>query len=390
MGHYIYRYMHPDYPWLYVGKTDANLATRIKTHDTCKDDNISREYLSLLQESVVLYIELQNSVQSTYVEKMLIDKHKPLLNKMDKMDGDCPIEFVLPKWKKFIRKSDIPKEPIKGSVSIKNIHCEILDTSKELEKAEAELSDVCNKFVQARQTVEALQVRTSTYPITPSKDLYIVSLEEVTDFYKKYPDSKEYFFSYGYDIYGTPIYIDINKDGIKIKDSDSSDGTRIGLDTMYAPIFYAYGQALGGNFPSSVAGYIMLKRIYENKYNEMICTLHSLALDDVDDVDVLDCSLVGYIGDDEYDINSIPSCDESLGYCRINKNRKDFFFMREGDSECPYSADKAEEIITELLKNEDARWYINSGEFPYLSSRNSTMDTINKIEDSINLLWKES
>lgn len=107
MGHYVYRYMHPDYPWLYVGKTDTSLETRIKTHDTDKNDNISREYLPLLKESVVLYIELQNSLQTTYIEKLLIDKYKPTLNKADKVEEECPIDFSIPKWKKYIRKSDV-------------------------------------------------------------------------------------------------------------------------------------------------------------------------------------------------------------------------------------------------------------------------------------------
>lgn len=389
MGHYVYRYMHPDYPWLYVGKTDANLATRIKTHDTCKDDNISREHLLLLKESVVLYIELQNSVQSTYVEKMLIDKYKPLLNKMDKVDGDCPIEFVLPKWKKFIRKSDIPEEPIKGSVSVKNIRCQITDTSKELETAEAELSNVCDRFVQTKQMIEALQVQSSICPVTPSKDLYTVSLEEVVDFYKKYPDSKEYFFSCGYGIYGEPIYFDVNKDGIKLgRNEDKTD--RVKLDAMFASVFFAQGEFFGGVFPSSVAGYIMLKRIYENRYNEMTSRLHSLALESVNDVDVLNCSLVGYIGNDEYEVTSTPSCEETFGYCSISKNREKFFYANEINSEFPYDANKTKEVITDLLKNEDIKWYIKGGNFPYLSSRNDIKNIIDKIEDSINSLWKES
>lgn len=110
MGHYVYRYMHPDYPWLYVGKTDTSLETRIRTHDTDKNDNISREYLPLLKESIVLYIELQNSLQTTYIEKLLIDKYKPTLNKADKIETECPIEFSIPKWRKYIRKFEIPEK----------------------------------------------------------------------------------------------------------------------------------------------------------------------------------------------------------------------------------------------------------------------------------------
>lgn len=120
MGHYVYRYMHPDYPWLYVGKTDASLETRIRTHDTDKNDNISREYLPLLKESVVLYIELQNSLQTTYIEKLLIDKYKPTLNKADKVEAECPIDFSIPKWKKYIRKFEIPENLLSKKNSTKS------------------------------------------------------------------------------------------------------------------------------------------------------------------------------------------------------------------------------------------------------------------------------
>ena len=85
MGHYVYRYMHPDYPWLYVGKTDVSLESRINSHSSNLNDNISREFLPLLSEASVYYIELENSLQTTYIEKLLIDKYNPFLNKADKI-----------------------------------------------------------------------------------------------------------------------------------------------------------------------------------------------------------------------------------------------------------------------------------------------------------------
>lgn len=106
MSYYVYRYIHPDYPWLYVGKT-ANLKARIYQHDNCATDNIGEEYKELLKESTVYYIELANPNQGTYIEKMLIDKYKPFLNKVDKTADESPVTFSLPKWQKFLRRNEL-------------------------------------------------------------------------------------------------------------------------------------------------------------------------------------------------------------------------------------------------------------------------------------------
>lgn len=106
MSAYVYRYIHPDYPWLYVGKT-KNLYGRIFTHDNIKDDNIDRQYEELLLESSTYYIELENYEQASMVELYLIDKYKPTLNIKSKTTTTLPFSLeTLPKWKKFVRKSD--------------------------------------------------------------------------------------------------------------------------------------------------------------------------------------------------------------------------------------------------------------------------------------------
>ena len=104
--YYVYRYVHPDFPYLYVGKT-KNLVNRIYEHDYSKNDNIDRKYETLLQESSVYYIEFNNSTQMSAVELFLIDKYKPYLNKKDKFDGESAIDINLPRWKKYIRKFEL-------------------------------------------------------------------------------------------------------------------------------------------------------------------------------------------------------------------------------------------------------------------------------------------
>lgn len=134
MGHYVYRYMHPDYPWLYVGKTDVDLKQRIRQH-TYSGDNIPRKYESLLNESSIYYIELDNSLQTTYIEKLLIDKYKPFLNKADIIqDAPCPVEFTLPKWKKFESLCNLSNSDSKINIDA--------DTEKALKKLRNELKRI--------------------------------------------------------------------------------------------------------------------------------------------------------------------------------------------------------------------------------------------------------
>ena len=80
---YVYRYIHPNYPWLYVGRTN-DLARRIHEHDEEITDNIDKKYKKLLLESFVVYTELDNKAQSIALENYLIDVYKPTLNKYNK------------------------------------------------------------------------------------------------------------------------------------------------------------------------------------------------------------------------------------------------------------------------------------------------------------------
>lgn len=104
--YFIYRYMHPDYPYLYIGQT-TNLQKRIETHDSSANDNIDRKYQDILNESFILYFEVENKTQADYVEKYLIDKFNPTLNIKDKNDNKCSFTLQdLPKWKRWTRPSE--------------------------------------------------------------------------------------------------------------------------------------------------------------------------------------------------------------------------------------------------------------------------------------------
>lgn len=80
MGYYVYRYVNPLHPWLYVGKCNSNLRDRLNKHESDPSDNISREHLRELKESTVYFIELDNEKESALVERFLINEHSPVLN----------------------------------------------------------------------------------------------------------------------------------------------------------------------------------------------------------------------------------------------------------------------------------------------------------------------
>ena len=103
---YVYRYIHPNYPWLYVGRTD-DLIRRIDEHDNQLSDNIDAEYRDLLLQSFVLYTEVENKAQAIALESYLIDVYKPTLNKSNKYYGESIFDVYDINWKKYIRISDI-------------------------------------------------------------------------------------------------------------------------------------------------------------------------------------------------------------------------------------------------------------------------------------------
>lgn len=102
---YVYRYIHPNYPWLYVGRTD-DLTRRINEHDKGLFDNIDEEYKNLLLESFVVYTEINNKTQAIVLENYLIDVYKPTLNKFNKYYGESVFDIYEINWKKYIRTSD--------------------------------------------------------------------------------------------------------------------------------------------------------------------------------------------------------------------------------------------------------------------------------------------
>lgn len=240
MGHYVYRYIHPDYPWLYVGKTDDDLAKRIKTHQTCNTDNIERKYLELLNESSIYYIELNSSVQTDYIEKMLIDKYKPLLNKKDKNGAACKIEITIPKWEKFNLQASQQYKPPILSVGFAS-------------------EDV-------------------NYNRNSVMDIGSVDIHEVYDYFDKFPKSNIKFVSRMYDEFSRDIVFKISKTGIRILHQKKL-AFKASLRSRDWITNYDLFASIAGYYPNDWLAYENLLEIYRDKLKSMRRLLQDKEID---------------------------------------------------------------------------------------------------------------
>lgn len=93
MGNYVYKYVF-DNQIIYIGKNDTNLQERIIAHQR---EEKFKPYI----ESDIYYIEVKNKAESSGLEKLLINKYKPLLNIVDKYETTSDIQFEEPEWNLF-------------------------------------------------------------------------------------------------------------------------------------------------------------------------------------------------------------------------------------------------------------------------------------------------
>lgn len=240
MGHYVYRYMHPDYPWLYVGKTDGDLAKRIKTHQTCSTDNIERKYLELLNESSIYYIELNSSVQTDYIEKMLIDKYKPLLNKKDKNGAACKIEITIPKWEKFN-----------------------FQASQQYKTSTLSVGFVSEDVNYNRNSV---------------MDIGSVDIHEVYDYFDKFPKSNIKFVSIMYDEFSRDTVFKISKTGIRILHQKKL-AFKASLRSRDWITNYDLFSSITGYYPNDYLAYENLLEIYRDKLKSLKQSLQDKEID---------------------------------------------------------------------------------------------------------------
>ena len=105
MGHYVYKYVE-DNEIIYIGKNDTDLHTRISQH-------VSEKKFKEHPDAKIYYGELANSVESRFMEMMLINRYKPILNVVDKVEGNSFIDFTEPEWKPYVKPADGRKSVVK-------------------------------------------------------------------------------------------------------------------------------------------------------------------------------------------------------------------------------------------------------------------------------------
>lgn len=279
-NYYVYRYIHPEYPWLYVGKTKS-LENRIKTHDFGKTDNIERKYENLLLESSVYYLELENSTQMSIVELYLIDKYSPHLNKKDKHMSKSKMKLTIPRWKKYVRSYEI-KEPeqrnrskldkLKKELEISNY--EVIDAEKNLAINAERLSkirnnnDLINKYVEFFYDKSRQQKQAN----------YEIDLDDIKELFEKFPDCSCSFRIDVFNCLGNSASQIIDKDGLwEVIDFDYKNKKLVASLKSYDGISWSpMFSVLSGRLITDVNKYtcscitplILLKQINEEKIEE--------------------------------------------------------------------------------------------------------------------------
>ena len=114
IGRGIYKYVYND-EIIYIGMSTTDIERRIKEH---KYEIRFRHYKNAFK---IYYIQLNNNAQVKGVEKLLIDKYKPILNVKDIYNngGNLDIESLLPEWTEYyddINYDVFNKNPVYGSL----------------------------------------------------------------------------------------------------------------------------------------------------------------------------------------------------------------------------------------------------------------------------------
>lgn len=188
--YYVYRYIHPEYPWLYVGKTKS-LESRIRTHDFDKCDNIDRKYAKLLLESSVYYLELENSTQMSFTELYLIDKYSPYLNKKEKHNNESQMELSIPKWKKYVRNYELQEASQRYSKRLSKLNNELIISYDKIRNAEKELVFNVERLSKLADDNEFIKKYIEfSCKTLKQKELinHEIDVREIVELFDKFPD----------------------------------------------------------------------------------------------------------------------------------------------------------------------------------------------------------
>lgn len=224
--YYIYRYVHPNYPYLYVGQT-TNLKTRIKSHDTNNGDNINRQYTDLLQQSEVLFFKVNSKSQMDYIESYLIDKYKPYLNKAKKNPTQkCDVEMTLPEWQLFKERD---RRSVVSVVTEKDFLNIVHQTEKKVEESQQMITNnqkiilelegqIQKKKKELDETISKINLynksKKNNNPVDDNS--LFVSKNFIEDFYTAFPNSDITFTSKIYSERGKVHICTLDKDKMSV------------------------------------------------------------------------------------------------------------------------------------------------------------------------------
>ena len=290
--YYVYRYMHPDYPWLYVGKT-IDLDGRIRSHDNSNNDNIDRKYAKLLLESTVYFLTLNNSAQMNLVELYLIDKYKPYLNKKDKHNSKSTLELKIPKWEKYIRshefqKSDLAKNAKKVKKEIEIIDNEIAELETVRSNKIAEISSFKKSIEQLTKIesdfhqfkIDASSILRKSFVNNSNKSFYHIDTDEINLIFKEFPESNLKFYLDLYNAHGDAETMLSDKNGIWTYTNFNEDEKKFicQRDSLLLDCLQSARETSVTHFYStSISPYILLKTIYENRLFHLKIELNDLS-----------------------------------------------------------------------------------------------------------------
>lgn len=283
MSYYIYRYIHPDYAWLYVGQT-VDIKGRIKSHDYSNTDNIDREYTDLLQEATVLYFECNSKNQMNYIESYLIDKYKPFLNKAGKdIDVSCEAEMKLPDWRVYRQGS-------------KDFNTKLSAISDEIETKTSLLSDINFQLDSAKK--ELLEIRKDAallYDLKRKTEKEInssivkrqsVDKKFIADFYEAFPNSNISFsanvwgengeramiiYGNGFMEISKPYNKKLTSKDLLVQADNPHLHTKAGQPNVLASFYLSMFEILNnGLYPSSPSFFSLLNGYYSNQIAKII------------------------------------------------------------------------------------------------------------------------
>lgn len=104
----LYKYVTPQQGVIYVGKSERNILCRISDHKR------EKKFEPFLESAQIYVAVLGNNTEIRILEKLLINKYKPILNKTDKHDESVSINFEEPEWVKL--------EEVTTDYTVKKMH----------------------------------------------------------------------------------------------------------------------------------------------------------------------------------------------------------------------------------------------------------------------------